>query len=279
MTKVLAQAQLRAAAPVRTDMRHVVVALMWAPVLLCARAEAKPPSLGPYGLEVEMWDEPEPLQSETTATKTDAIVSTVRTDHDWRPPDNLQGRWRLAAGVGLRIGTFLVDNIDTGTNVQGHVDLGVRRGRVWLAAEYALTSVTLPAETPTARALDPLRTGDVDGLVHRFGGFVRYAISRLGCRDAGFDVYLEGGAGVQHLRWDDGGAWTRPDVALGFGVGGWFAEDDGHGGITAGLRVTLAPRNDVDGAPATCAGPCDHATPPTGVDRSFLFDLTIPFGR
>jgi hypothetical protein len=27
-----------------------------------------------------------------------------------------------------------------------------------------------------------------------------------------------------------------------------------------------------------CGGPCDRATEPSGTDRSFMFDVTVPFG-
>ncbi|MDX2092787.1 MAG: hypothetical protein SFX73_33280 [Kofleriaceae bacterium] len=136
-------------------------------------------------------------------------------------------------------------------------------------------ATTLPAEELATRAVDPMRVGDGDGLVHRLGGIVRYSVSRLGSNDAGFDVYVEGGAGLQHLRWDDGGMGTRPDLSLGMGIGTWVLGETDHVSLTVGLRVTLAPRSDVKGAPPACAGPCDQPTPPTGVDRSFLFDLTI----
>ena len=254
-----------------------LLALVLAPSAAAARSR-------PYGLDSDLpWesdDTPATMQ-EPSGEEVDPplqLSSAGARAVSWRPPDLLHGHRRLAAGAGLRVGTFLVNNVDTGTNLQAHLDLGVRKRRWWLAAEYALMSVTLPGDRLATRGIASAPE-DVDGLVHRFGAFVRYSVSRLGCRDAGFDVYVEAGAGIQHLRWDAGGAWTRPDLSLGFGFGGWFAGDHEHAGVTVGLRVTLAPRNDVEHAPATCAGPCDHATPPTGVDRSFLFDVTIPFGR
>lgn len=246
------------------------------PALAAARSR-------PYGFDSDLpWEtgDGSAAQEQATGEEVDPPLQrgTAIRDVSWRPPDLLQGHWRLAAGAGLRFGTFHVNNVDTGTNMQAHLDLGMRKGRWWIAAEYALTSVTLPGDQLLTRGI-AARTGNIDGLVHRLGGFVRYSASRLGCRDAGFDVYVEAGAGLQRLRWDDGGAWTRPDLSLGVGIGGWFAGDHEHAGLTVGLRVTLAPRNDVAHAPATCAGPCDQATPPTGVDRSFMFDVTIPFGR
>jgi hypothetical protein len=236
----------------------------------------------PYGFEPD-----DPIAAETT-TDTQTTIAQEPFESGRRLNDlpktityreKLHGHWRLAAGAGLRWGTFLVNNIDTGTNMQAHLDLGLRKRRWWIGAEYALMATTLPAEELATRAVDPMLAGDVDGLVHRLGGLVRYSISRLGSRDAGFDVYVEGGAGLQHLRWDDGGAWTRPDLSLGMGIGTWVLGETDHAGLTVGLRITLAPRNDVKGARPTCAGPCDQPTPPTGVDRSFLFDITVPFGK
>lgn len=275
--------QLSRFTPVRTDMRCRSVSWPLLGLVLAsstaAWARSRPSE---YEFEPE-----EPIAApNTTADETiapDPLETRQRRRNTLHEPrmshrERLHGHWRLSAGAGLRWGTFLVNNIDTGTNMQAHLDLGVRKKRWWIAAEYALMATTLPADELATRAVDPMLVGDVDGLVHRLGGFVRYSISRLGCNDAGFDVYVEGGAGLQHLRWDDGGAWTRPDLSLGMGIGTWFLGDTDHAGLTVGLRVTLAPRNDVEGALPTCAGPCDQPTPPTGVDRSFLFDITVPFG-
>ena len=46
-----------------------------------------------------------------------------------------------------------------------------------------------------------------------------------------------------------------------------------------GLRVTLARREDLTNAGVACGGPCDHATSPTGIDRSFMFDITVMLGN
>ena len=91
------------------------------------------------------------------------------------------------------------------------------------------------------------------------------------------NVWAEAGIGFQHVAWDAGGVWTRPELS--FGVGGTMfgRGDTKHGGMTAGFRVTLAPRNNASG-PSICAGPCDMATAPSGWDRSLTFDLTMIFG-
>ena len=194
----------------------------------------------------------------------------------WRPKDYLSERWRLSGGIGVRFGSFLVDNAGVGTVIPGHLDGGWRKGRWWVFGEYSLMSLTLPATEIAARSTTGVGNGR--GLVHRLGGHARWSFSRVGCRDAGLDLHVEGGLGAQILRWDGGGVWTRPDVALGLGGTVWGAGRREHGGFSIGLRVHLAPRRDVLG-PATCAGPCDAPTRPTGIDRSFLFDMTILLGK
>lgn len=194
----------------------------------------------------------------------------------WKPKDYLSERWRLSGGIGVRFGSFLVDNVGTGTAIPGHLDLGWRKGRTYVFGEYSLMSLTLPEDELVARGI--ALGGEARGLVHRLGGHARWSFSRVGCRDAGLDLHVEGGLGAQLIRWDGGGVWTRPDLALGLGATTWGAGRHEHGGFSVGLRIHLAPRRDVRG-PATCAGPCDYATRPTSIDRSFLFDMTIVLGK
>ena len=127
------------------------------------------------------------------------------------------------------------------------------------------------------------RGGFVEAEVRAAGELgVRIVASRgsmdLGESDGGLDFWGEAGLGVEHLRWDAGGTLTRPDLSLGIGATFIYLGRSRHSGITAGLRITIAPRTDDDGAPPTCGGPCDTATPPASLDRSFLFDITVPFG-
>ena len=185
--------------------------------------------------------------------------------------------WRLAGAIGVGFGSFLVNNVDVGTVVQGHLDGGLRKERLLLFVGYDLMSLTLPASTLEARGMFEAGTGH--GLMHRLGGNVRYGYGRAGCKDVGVELWAEGGVGVEQFRWDDGGVWTRPDLSIGLGGSFWVMNDTEHGAFSAGIRITVAPRNDVTGAPATCGGPCDSATPPTGYDRSFLFDMKLMFGK
>lgn len=183
---------------------------------------------------------------------------------------------RLEGGIGIRYGSFLIDGEDPGGVHPFHFDAGLRFDRWLFDLEYQLASVHLDAD---AAARGGATFGGARGLVHRAGANARWSFGRVGESDGGFDVWAELGLGVEHIRWNAGGAWTRPDLALGIGTSllGWSAHE--HGGLSVGLRVTLARRHDVTGAPATCAGPCDAPTPPTGWDHSFLFDATLLFGK
>lgn len=189
-------------------------------------------------------------------------------------------RRRIAAGVGVRFGSFTVNGDSTGNAIPFHLELGVRQQRLFVFAGYDLFSIAAPvaaaAPDGTARAIAAV--GDGSGLVHRLGATARYAIGRLGENDGGLDVWAEGGLGVQHIRWDAGGVWTRPDLAIGLGASVLYLGKKQHAGMTIGLRMLLAPRNDGDGAPVACGGPCDHPTTPSRTDRSFMFEITLPFG-
>lgn len=204
-----------------------------------------------------------------------------------RPYVPERSRWsllRVYAAAGVRFGSFTINGDSSGTAIPFHLDLGVRRDR-WLAfASYDVFGVTArvpslsPAETAAARSPELSSLGDGSGLAHRFGVAARYTLSRFGESDGGLDFWAEGGVGVEHLRWDAGGTLTRPDLSLGVGATVIFLGRTHHAGITIGLRVTIAPRNNASNAPPTCGGPCDTATAPASLDRSFLFDITVPFG-
>jgi hypothetical protein len=199
--------------------------------------------------------------------------------------DNLWSHSRISAGVGIRFGSFTINGDSSGTAIPFHLDLGLRRARWFLYGSYDLIGVKahvasgspgVEIATPRGTALADL--GDGSGLVHRVGANARYVIGRIGESDGGFEAWAEGGLGVQHFRWDAGGTWTRPDLALGIGGTMLGLGHHAHGGFSIGLRIMLAPRNDTANAPPACGGPCDTATPPSSLDRSFLFDMTVPFG-
>ena len=186
--------------------------------------------------------------------------------------------WHLEGGMGWRVGSQLVDGASSGTVNAFHAEGGARNDRLLLTAEYQLSELQLSDDAFAARGA-MLASGNGRGLEHRLSANARYSFARLAESDGGADFYVEGGLGVEHYRWDAGGAWTRPDVSFGTGASVWGRGDTRHGRPSVGLRVTLARRDDLSNAPIACGGPCNYATSPTGIDRSFLFDMTIMFGK
>ncbi|HEY4243857.1 MAG TPA: hypothetical protein VGM88_28785 [Kofleriaceae bacterium] len=196
--------------------------------------------------------------------------------------------YRLEMGLGFRAGSQMVDGKSTGSVAPVQLEGGIRWWRLFAYGEYQFTSLTWPGNqaTPTDGQA-ALQTGGgtaalppAHGIEHRGSLNARYSFGRLGDLKDGFgDLYVEAGLGEEQFRWDGGGTLTRHDYSFGLGASAIGFGRHHHGGYSMGFRVVLAPRNDVAGAPATCAGPCDTATPPTGWDRAFLFDMTAYFGR
>ncbi len=190
-------------------------------------------------------------------------------------------RWRLEGALGMRLGSFFVDGKDTGTDVPGYALLGARRGRWFLAAEYDVMSVVYPVPAQpdlVARGGVP-ETGDGRGLMHRLGANARWVFGHVNDDPDGLfaDLYAEAGPGVEAWVWDAGGVWWRPDLSFGLGTE-LLHFGHSHGGMTFGLRVTLAPRDNAASG-SQCGGPCTYPTPPTGIDRSVMFDMAVVFGR
>jgi hypothetical protein len=233
--------------------------------------------------------EPEPIAAKRPWVEDDPLLQPETTAPSPPPPTDYASdrdryaRWRISGGIGVRFGSFTVNGDSTGAAIPFHLDLGARHRRLFLFASYDLFSIdanvpTIEPGDTSARAAALTQLGDGSGLVHRVGATARYALARFAEHDGGFDLWTEAGVGFQHVRWDAGGVWTRPDLALGFGATMLYLGKRQHAGASIGLRVMLAPRSDVMGAPAVCGGPCDEATPPSGTDRSFMFDITVPFG-
>ncbi len=189
--------------------------------------------------------------------------------------------WRLEGALGMRMGSFFADGKDTGIDVPGYVLLGARHGRWFLAAEHDLMTVVYPVPAQpslVARGGVP-ETGDGRGLMHRLGANARWAFGHVNDDSDGLfaDLYAEAGAGVEAWDWDAGGVWWRPDFSFGLGTE-LLHFGQSHGGMTFGLRFTLAPRDNV-ATSSQCGGPCTYPTPPTGIDRSVMFDMGLVFGR
>ena len=200
----------------------------------------------------------DPLEDPPKPTSTpEVITDPIRHESLW-------ARSRISAGVGIRFGSFTINGESSGTAIPFHLDLGLRRERWFFYGSYDLigvkahvTSGSPGAEVATPRGTALADLGDGSGLVHRVGANARYVIGRMGESDGGFEAWAEGGLGVQHFRWDAGGTWTRPDLALGIGGTMLGLGKREHAGFSLGLRIMLAPRS---------------------LDRSFLFDMTVPFG-
>ncbi len=186
---------------------------------------------------------------------------------------------RFEGAIGARFGSYLVNNVSTGSNVQGHLEAGLRHDRWFIYGEYGLMSIDVPLDGLAARGGSALTVGNGRALMHRIGGHARYSYGRIGESDGGLDLYAEAGLGMQSIRWDAGGEWNRPDLSLGLGLAGFGFNARRHAGLGVGLRMMFTPRTDVDAALPACGGPCDHASGPSGWDRSFLFDLTVTFGQ
>lgn len=191
-------------------------------------------------------------------------------------------RLRYEAAGGLRLGNLTVGP-DSMFAVGFHVGAGVRRDRLWLGGEYMMLGghVTpapggeaAPGDLPHAR-------------LHRVGVDVRYSIGTL--TSSGIhaavrgDVWVEAGVGAEVVVPGEGDARHRPDVSV--GLGGQFSarlgdRRDRKLGIYYAMKATFA-HGDTAGMAraATCAGPCDRATPPLAIDRTVMFDLGVLFGN
>jgi hypothetical protein len=194
-------------------------------------------------------------------------------------------RWEGAFGI--RVGSFHVGEFD-GSGFGVHLDGGVRVDRLLLMAEYGFMSISNEPDQPSGTAeatTAPLPASVLEGFVQRFGVDARYSVGKVASDEIPLrgDFWVEGGFGEQLVRWDRGGELHRPDLSLGFG--GQFSGRFGHGhdhhaGIYYALKATFAHAPTAyANLPPTCAGPCDNATRPISIDRSFLFNLGIVFGN
>lgn len=123
------------------------------------------------------------------------------------------------------------------------------------------------------------------GVLTRVGVTSRYSVVPFGSK-TGFatsDLWLEGGAGWEHVAWRSGGVLDRADLALGFGGQANIVLDrkSAHPrflGPYFAFRALVAhgPASD---DPATCGGPCDRATRPPSTDVSFFLNFGINWGR
>ena len=196
-----------------------------------------------------------------------APVASANTIAVSAPPEDPIAK-RLEFDVGMLIGGMHLGQTRadaTGITING----GVRLGELSVLGELNYVGL---------RAAER-------GTMTRLGLTTRYSLVPLGGDNgvATGDIWLEGGVGLEHVAWRSGGVLERPDVALGLG---WQADIvmDGKSahprylGPYFALRTFIAqgPASD---AMATCGGPCDRATRPSGTDVSFMFHMGLNWGR
>ncbi len=146
----------------------------------------------------------------------------------------------------------------------------------------------------TARALfDYFRVGDGSdetlsrhGRAMRLGGALRYSFANTDRDSKGvIDFWGELGIGYEHIAWRRGGILDRPsgEVAVGLDLG-HRGEANARGqrreiGYFMAFRTLVAQGPEMDGAMATCSGPCSEATKPPRTDVSMFFELGVHWGR
>ena len=194
-------------------------------------------------------------------------------------------RWEGA--FGFRVGSFHVGSFD-GLAFGLHLDGGIRFDKLQLLGEYSFMSISQqpPTDNDAAAAkAAPTPAADLSGIVQRVGLDARYSVAKIVGEEVPLrgDFWLEGGFGEQVIRWELGGELHRPDVSFGFGgqFSARFGEHhDHHVGVYYAFKALLAhgPASYVN-SPPTCAGPCDTATRPIGIDRSLMFNFGLVFGN
>jgi hypothetical protein len=215
----------------------------------------------------------------------------ARADYDNDADARVDKKPRWEGAFGMYIGSFKVAWFD-GVAVGVHGDLGVRFDRLLVFGEYSITSISNdPAQTgatDTSQHATPpaVMPAIISGIVQRVGANARYSLGRLagGHRVRMYgDFWFEAGLGEQFVRWNEGGALHRPDVALGVGAQmslRWGDHHQHHVGFYYAFKATIAPSPYASSSQtATCAGPCDTPTRPLDVDGQFLFNLGVVFGK
>ena len=177
-------------------------------------------------------------------------------------------------GVGMLLGGLAVGDLD-GDAVGMQFSLGRRFGAWTVAGEFSYLGISHKEETKPP------------GTQTRVGLTGRYNILRFAGRKAPLmgTVWLEGGIGMERVRWDEGGVLTRPDAALGFGFT-WAGVLDRRNpkkkksiGWFAAFRVHFAQAPRMTTVSSTCAGPCDRATGPSRNDVSMFANFGVHWGR
>jgi hypothetical protein len=205
-----------------------------------------------------------------------------------KPRVDYEAQWRPVYELLWRHGGPMVLGVPSDSRNAFGFAAGVHHERLTLLGEYSLGGIGYhPDALPAGLRADVSSVPGSDGLIHRFGAVARYAYAKAATdvEDEGFqvlgDLYVDLGAGVEVIRWDNGGTLVRPDLA--FGIGGeWGFRVSSHqrGLVSVALRMHVARRDDRDGLPEVCSAPCTSPTSPTAwSDRSYMLELGYTFGR
>jgi hypothetical protein len=192
---------------------------------------------------------------------------------------------RWDTGVGVQIGSARVDgnNLDykLGLTLSG----GIRFDRLAAFGEYTLSGVeyTGPVGLPRGSGM-PLE-GNTAGVMQRIGAVARYAIAKgtstpeMNAIRAIVEYWIEAGVGEEHIAWDKGGIFDRPDVVVGTGFTGAWRGSHRYGTSIA-FRIYFGRRTDLDDAGPTCSAPCTQASKPAAwTDRAYMLDMSYAFGN
>jgi hypothetical protein len=194
-----------------------------------------------------------------------AAETTIAADAP-RPPRRLE----------LRLGTMLGSgDVGDSHGFSGglHTAIGVRRGELAALAELHYGGIGDSVSRASPRR----------GRVTRLALIGRWNVLSGGpSAPLSGDLWVEGGAGYEHVMWNRGGVLDRPFVAAGFGTELDARPSPGgkrrHVGPYIGLRTQFArgPRSD---EMPTCGGPCTRATRPSSTDASIYVIFGLHTGR
>lgn len=202
------------------------------------------------------------------------------------PRFDFEGHWRPVYELLWRHGGPSVFGVTSDSKNAFGFAAGIHGGRLSFLGEYSLGGIGYHTTLSPARSDGSAVTVGSDGLMHRFGGVVRwaYAKGQSDVESGGFqglgDLYVDVGGGVEVIRWDDGGTLVRPDLA--FGIGGETGFRVSHtqrGTLAVALRMHVARRDDRDNLAATCSARCSWPSEPVAwSDRSYMLELGYTFG-
>jgi hypothetical protein len=121
---------------------------------------------------------------------------------------------------------------------------------------------------------------DIEGTQGRLGLTARWFPRTFHLdRHAAYEMYLEGGTGMQRTWWDGGGRLTRHDVSLGVGTQFRFAAA-GQSALRAGVKFIWAePPPLAQLERAVCRGSCPDSGRAASVDTAVMGQLGLSWGR